>query len=113
VDQTVKKILDVRDGVVKTAYDDGEGGLIIHSQQDLTEFAEYTKEAYNNNSTGKGWGDELFDRKNHIATLPTEIINMLNQKGIMRGYTILDQKALKAWLNDPQNRVFRTRGGVV
>jgi hypothetical protein len=109
----VKKILDSRDGVVKTAYDDGEGGLVIHSQQDLTEFAEYTKEAYNNNPTGKGWGDAPFDRKNHIATLPTEIINMLNQKGIMRGYTILDQKALLKWLNDPENRVFRTRGGVV
>jgi hypothetical protein len=25
----------------------------------------------------------------------------------------LDQKALKKWLNDPDNRVFRTRGGVV
>jgi hypothetical protein len=113
VDQTVKKILDVRDGVVKTAYDDGEGGLIIHSEQDLTEFAEYTKEAYNNNPTGKGWGDNPIDRKNHIATLPTEIINHLNQVGIMRGYTILDQKAMKKWLNDPDNRVFRTRGGVV
>jgi hypothetical protein len=25
----------------------------------------------------------------------------------------LDQKALKKWLNDPDNKVFRTRGGVV
>jgi len=109
----VKKILDVRDGVVKTAYDDGEGGLVIHSEQDLTAFAEYTKEAHNTKPPGRGWGDNPIDRRNHIATLPTEIINHLNQVGIMRGYTILDQKAMKKWLNDPDNRVFRTRGGVV
>jgi hypothetical protein len=45
--------------------------------------------------------------------LPTEIINELNVLGIMRGYYIMDQKAMKKWLNDPDNSVFRTRGGKV
>ena len=31
----------------------------------------------------------------------------------MRGYHIIDPKGLKKWLNDPENRVFRTRGGIV
>jgi hypothetical protein len=109
----LKKILDVQNGVVRTAYDDGNGGLIIKHSSDLTDFIEHTKAQYNANSKSTGWGDNPIDSKNKIASLPTEIINDLNAKGIMRGYYIMDQKAMKRWLNSPENRVFRTRGGVV
>ena len=109
----MKKILEVENGVVRTAYDDGNGGLLIKHSTDLTDFIEHTKAQYNDNSGTTGWGDNPIDRKNKIASLPTEIINELNQKGIMRGYYIMDQKAMKRWLNDPDNRVFRTRGGTV
>ncbi len=109
----MKKILEVQNGVVRTAYDDGNGGLIIKHSTDLTDFIEHTKAQFNDNSGTTGWGDNPIDRKNKIASLPTEIINELNQKGIMRGYYIMDQKAMKKWLNDPDNRVFRTRGGTV
>jgi hypothetical protein len=113
VDQTLKKYLETVDGEVRTAISDGEGGIIIHSQTDLTDFAEHTKVQYNANPGKTGWSDELFDPKNKIAELPLAIINDLNQKGIMRGFYIVDQKALKAWLNNPDNVVFRTRGGAV
>lgn len=113
MDKNLKKILDVQDGVTRTVYDDGDGGLIIQHSSDLTDFIEHTKAQYNANSKSTGWGDNPIDAKNKIASLPTEIINDLNAKGIMRGYYILDQKAMKRWLNNPENRVFRTRGGVV
>jgi hypothetical protein len=29
----------------------------------------------------------------------------------LRGFHIIDQKKFKAWLNDPENRYFRTRPG--
>jgi len=109
----LKKILEVENGVVRTAYDDGNGGLLIKHSTDLTDFIEHTKAQFNDNSGTTGWGDNPIDRKNKIASLPTEIINELNTKGIMRGYYIIDQKAMKKWLNDPDNRVFRTRGGTV
>ena len=109
----MKKILDVQNGVTRTAYDDGDGGLIIKHSSDLTDFIEHTKSQYNANSKSTGWGDNPIDAKNKIASLPTEIINDLNAKGIMRGYYIMDQKAMKKWLNNPENRVFRTRGGKV
>ena len=109
----MKKILEVENGVVRTAYDDGNGGLLIKHSTDLTDFIEHTKAQFNDNSGTTGWGDNPIDRKNKIASLPTEIINELNTKGIMRGYYIMDQKAMKRWLNDPDNRVFRTRGGTV
>ena len=113
MDQNLKKILEVVDGEVRTIHSDGEGGIIIHSQTDLTDFAEYTKAQYNANPGKTGWSGEPLDPKNKIATLPLAIINDLNAKGIMRGFHILDPKAMKKWLNDPENRVFRTRGGEV
>ena len=109
----MKKIIDIQNGVTRIAHADGEGGLIIESVTDMTDFIEHTKAQYNDNSGTTGWGDNPIDRKNKIASLPTEIINELNQKGIMRGYYIMDQKAMKKWLNDPDNSVFRTRGGKV
>jgi len=105
--------LGVVDGVIRTAYADGEGGLVIKSEVDLTDFTEHTKEQFNQRSEKTGWGDDVYDPKNKIASLPAEIINMLNKEGIMRGYYIQDQKALVKWLNNPDNRVFRTRGGIV
>jgi len=109
----VKKYLETVDGEIRTALSDGDGGIVIHSQTDLTDFAEHTKAQYNNNPSKTGWSGEVFDPKNKIAELPLAIINDLNAKGIMRGFHIQDPKALKKWLNDPDNRVFRTRGGEV
>ena len=109
----MKKLLDVVDGEVRTLHYDSEGNIVIHCQTDLTDFIEHTKAQYNANPSKTGWSGEVFDPKNKIAELPLAIINDLNAKGIMRGFYILDHKALKRWLNDPENRVFRTRGGEV
>jgi hypothetical protein len=100
-------------GENKTAYSDGDGGLIIETKVDLSNFAELTKKAYNDNSGRTSWGDNPLDPKNHIATIPAEVIGDLNKKGIMRGYHVIDMPALKRWLNDPDNIVFRTRGGTI
>ena len=97
----------------QTAYADGVGGLIIKTESDLTNVLDATKEAFNLNSGKTGWGDNPIDRRNHIAHLPNVIIDELNKKGIMRGFHILDQKAMKAWLNDSNNAAFRMRGGRV
>jgi hypothetical protein len=109
----LKKYLETVDGEVRIAVADGEGGIVIHSQTDLTDFIDYTKAQFNENPGKTGWSDEPFAAKNKIASLPLAIINYLNQKGIMRGYFIVDQTAMKKWLNDPDNQVFRTRGGEV
>ena len=100
-------------GQNKTAYADGNGGLIIETKVDLSNFIDATKKAYNDNSGKTGWGDNPLDHRNHIASIPSEVIGDLNKKGIMRGYHVIDMPALKRWLNDPENRVFRTRGGQV
>lgn len=101
------------DGIIKTAHADGEGGIIIHSETEMAEFSEHTKRQFNERSGRTGWGDNPLDVRNKIAELPPLVIEDLNKLGIMRGYYIIDHKALAKWLNDPVNRVFRTRGGDV
>jgi hypothetical protein len=101
------------DGVIKTAHADGHGGLIIHSETDLSDFGDHTKRQFNERSEKTGWGDTPLDPRNKIAELPPLVIETLNKMGIMRGYYIADPKALTKWLNNPENRVFRTRGGNV
>ena len=39
------------------------------------------------------------------------VIDTLNKQGIMKGFDVVDQKKFRAWLNDPDNRFFRTRQG--
>lgn len=84
-----------------------DDGKIIETNQDVTDIIEKNKQEYNNNPTK--WGDELFDNK--IASIPMTAVDKLNQQGVMRGFHVLDQKKFFAWLNDPDNRFFRTKKG--
>jgi hypothetical protein len=84
-------------------------GAVIEVAQDVTGIIEQNKQEYNNSSTT--WGEDVFDNK--IASIPFTVIDSLNQKGIMRGFHVLDMPKFKAWLNDPDNRFFRTKQGRV
>ena len=86
---------------------DTTDGKVIEVVQDVSDIIERNKIEYNNNSTK--WGDELFDNK--IASIPMTVVDKLNQQGIMRWFHVLDQKAFTKWLNDPENRFFRTKQG--
>ena len=83
------------------------GGYVIETKQDVTDIIEKNKQEYNNSSTK--WGEDVFDNK--IASIPMTVVDDLNKKGIMRGIHVLDQKKFFAWLNDPDNRFFRTKQG--
>ncbi len=39
--------------------------------------------------------------------------NQANAAVVARGFAVLDDKRFAAWLNDPMNRAWRTRTGVV
>jgi len=90
---------------------DGEGGIVIETKQDITGIIEQNKKEYNSFDERAKWSDELFGNK--IASIPFTVIDELNKQGIMRGFAVLDEKRFKAWLNERDNRVFRTRTGVV
>ncbi|MCM0043415.1 MAG: hypothetical protein NBV65_02160 [Burkholderiaceae bacterium] len=97
------------DGIRKqVAHEDGEGGLVVETIQDVTSIVEANKAEYNATDYGARWGD--FTK---VASVPMTVIDDLNKKGIMQGFAVRDTVAFKRWLNDPENRFFRTRPGVV
>jgi hypothetical protein len=84
-----------------------DNGYVIETKQDVTDIIEKNKQEYNNSSTK--WGEDVFD--NTIASIPLTVVDDFNKQGIMRGFHVLDQKKFFAWLNDPDNRFFRTKQG--
>jgi hypothetical protein len=97
---------DLDTQTVQIAHEDGEGGLIIETKQNVQPFLEQNKASYAQIDERAKWGE--FTK---IASIPFAVIQELNKKGILRGFHIVDQKAMKKWINDPDNRFFRTRPG--
>jgi hypothetical protein len=96
-------------GFKKTYYADGEGGLVIETTQDVTPIIEANKAQYNATDERKRWGDGW----ERVGSIPLTMIQKLNEMGICKGFAIVDQKKMKAFLNDPENRYLRTRPGRV
>jgi hypothetical protein len=90
---------------------DGEGGIVIQTRQDVSDIVEQNKKEYNSYDERARWSDQLFGNK--VASIPMTVIDDLNKVGIMRGYAVVDEKRFAVWLNDPMNRAWRTRTGVV
>jgi len=87
-----------------------DNGAVVEVAQDVSDIVEQNKKEFNSASTTWGSGD-VFDNK--IASIPLTVIDKLNQQGIMRGFHVLDMPKFKHWLNDPDNRFFRTKPGKV
>lgn len=100
--------VDYIDNTKRTAYADGEGGVVFKHETDFSKVIENNKRLYNQVDERARWGEGQL-----VAEIPYEIINWLNDQGIMRGFAVLDQKRMKEWLNSPDNRYFRTRPGRV
>jgi hypothetical protein len=90
----------------RTWFADGDGGLVIRDEQNVAPILEANKAAYNQIDERARWGDGA-----RVAEIPNSVIADLNVKGIMRGFAVVDQKRMKAFLNDPENRFLRTRPG--
>jgi len=93
----------------QTVHDADNGNIVIATTQDVTDIVEKNKQEYNLNTNR--WGSDIFDNK--IASIPLTVIDDLNKAGIMRGFAVVDQKKFRAWLNNPDNRFFRTKQGRV
>ena len=102
----MKKFTDDRGKTTSVGLND-QDEITIKQEQDVTELLEQNKKEYNN--ADSKWSDELFGNK--VASIPFTAIDKLNKQGIMKGFTVLDQKKFFAWLNDPENLFFRTKKG--
>ena len=81
--------------------------ITIQQEQIVDSLIEANKAEYNAADTK--WSDQLFGNK--VASIPYAAIDKLNKDGIMKGFSVLDQKRFFAWLNDPDNLFFRTKPG--
>jgi hypothetical protein len=87
-------------------HEHADGSGAIETFQDITQTVEENKFNFNERS-GKRW-DHF---QNHVASIPTSIYYKLVREGIIDDRNDPEMVALKRWLNDPDNRVFRTRDG--
>lgn len=95
-------------GELRTTYADDDGNLVMKAESNLAPIIEANKNSYNQIDERARWGDGQM-----VADIPFPIIEDLNRQGILRGFAVMDQKRMKAWLNNPDNRFFRTRPGRV
>jgi hypothetical protein len=92
-------------GVTEYFHDMGNGEYAIETTQDLSGLVDVAK-ALQNDRDGR-WGDLT-----HVAWIPPVVQIQLMQAGILgRGLEVLDDKRYRDWLNDRDNRYFRTRLG--
>lgn len=75
----------------------------IETVQDVAPIAQLNHESFKDTTSLDRWGDGQ-----RVARIPLTTYHELRKQGITQ-----DQAAFKRWLNDPDNRVFRTRPGKV
>ena len=85
-------------------YDPETDEATIETQQDVTNIVEDNKNLYNATDNKANWTGEW----HWVARIPLSIYYELKSSG-----KLADQAYMKRWLNDPDNRFFRTRPGQV
>ncbi len=93
----------------QTAFADGDGGLVIETKQDVSEIIEANKAQLFYDQQRIGGLNEL----HHVARIPFTVIDVLNQRGIMKGFQVIDEAGFASWLNDPDNAVWKTYRGTI
>ncbi len=80
---------------------ESDNKIVIEQTQDVTSIIESNRRQLNMVDKHAKYGEW-----SKIASIPLSIYYELKKKGIVD-----DPKKMKKWLNDPDNRYFRTRGG--
>lgn len=92
-------------------YDDDR--IVLEQRQNVDAIIESNKARYNaveGTARQKAWrGDMVM-----VASVPLVVMEDLIKRGIMtRSYKIPDEARFDAWLNNPDNRVWRTLAGKI
>jgi len=104
----------IHNGISKTSFVDEDDKLIISHKQDVTAIVEENKRQYNQSTSKTGFnGNKITAPENKVASIPLVVFTELEKQGITRGFNVIDMKRFKEFLNNPDNRVFRTRQGQV
>lgn len=98
-------------GITNTSFVDNGDQLVIVKSQDISAILEMNKREYAAQDERKNWGEGAFSNK--VASIPLAVFADLEKLGITRGFAVIDKKRFNAWLNNPDNRAFRTRAGKI
>ena len=101
------RILSV-DNVTQTVehwVEDADGQVSITSEQDVTDLVAHNTAAFNDTDERARWKGDI----HLVARIPLSVLYMKGNEGVRHG----DQRALRRFLNDPDNRAFRVRPGRV
>jgi|TARA_R110000772_G_scaffold9387_1_gene30881 hypothetical protein len=90
---------DALAGITRYWHVKDNGEFVIETVQQADAILDSNKRQFNSASNKHGDMDK-------VASIPLSVYYDLKRQGIAD-----DPKALKKWLNDPDNRAFRTRGG--
>jgi hypothetical protein len=78
--------------------------IVLVAKQDVSHHVEATKAMFNGTDERAPFRGDMV----RVASIPAVVMDQLFRDGIAQ-----DPERFKAWLNDPDNRVFRTRPGRV
>lgn len=84
-------------------FDEDTQQATIETQQDVTAIIEENKQEYAQTDERARWGEW-----NKVASIPMSVYFQLKAEGKLD-----DEAYMKRWLNDPENKYFRTRSGQI
>ena len=88
-------------------HDPHTGAIAIETEGDVEDIVEDAKGRYNMVDENERWREGY----NHVASIPLQVIDKIRRE---KGVNLLtDRRALREFLNDKDNRAFRTRPGRV
>lgn len=88
--------------------EEGDDAFTIQTEQPVDPLIAANRASFNSFDSGRDRWGEAIGHRTRVASIPLNIYQDLKSKGVLG-----DQAALKRWLNDPDNAVFRTRPGTV
>lgn len=103
---TEKKLFDKDDALGITRiwhYDADKDEATIETRQDVSQIIEENKQEYAQIDERARWGEWT-----RVASIPMSIYFKMKAEGKLD-----DEAFMKRWLNDPDNKYFRTRSGEV
>lgn len=101
---------DPTTGIRRYYHDDNSSQFQVETEQDVNPIVDSNAAQRNPTSRNTRWGEGI----QKVATIPLAVMEDMIARGILtKGGAVQDRAALRRWLNDPDNRAFRTREGKV
>lgn len=92
-------------------FDVHTGGFTVETTQDTSLLLDSNLRQWNATEKHTRYGDGLGGR---VASIPNVVLMELSKQGIVTpAGAVLDEPKFRRWLNDSDNRLFRTRAGTV